>query len=74
MDIKKKRPASELDVYTERFESMGIELPEITTANPESVRNVATFLLKHKVFERDEDTLRALVDECAPEAPTDAAK
>lgn len=54
MTSRKSRSDSEYELYVQRFNSMGLELPEAATANPASMRHVATFLMKHGVFGDDE--------------------
>jgi len=54
----------EYDLYVQRFNSMGLELPEAASANPASMRCVASFLLKNGVFGED-DGLNAAAPEAA---------
>ena len=60
MGVKKLKKRG--DPYQERFNEMGLELPETVTANPASMRNVATFLVKYKVFEADNVDLAPLLE------------
>lgn len=66
---KHKTPVRE-DPYLDRFNELGLELPETVAANPRSVKNIATFLLKHKVFESDENALLPLLNENEGKAPS----
>ena len=58
MHRRRQKPASELEIYAERINSMGLELPEAAAANPGSMKCIATFLLKHRVFEPDDARLQ----------------
>ncbi len=60
--MKHKTPGQD-DAYLDRFNDLGLEFPETVAANPRSMKNIATFLMKHKVFESDEKALLPLLDE-----------
>ncbi len=60
MPGRKAKAQSEYELYLQRFNAMGLELPEAATANPASVHAITSFLLKNQVFGPDEP---------APEAP-----
>lgn len=53
MTSRKAKTDREYELYVQRFNSMGLELPESATANPASMRSVASFLMKHGVFDEE---------------------
>ena len=55
MTSRKSHSDKELELYVQRFNNLGLELPEAATANPASMRSVASFLMKHGVFGEEED-------------------
>ncbi len=71
MTPKKHKPRAQGDPYLERFNDLGLEFPESVAANPRSMKNIATFLLKHKVFESDENALLPLLGENDGKAPSE---
>ncbi len=63
MTPKKHKTRDQVDPYLDRFNDLGLEFPETVAANPRSMKNIATFLLKHKVFDSDEKALLPLLNE-----------
>lgn len=51
---RKDKGKKEFELYVSRFNAMGLELPEATTANARSMGYVASFLLHHEVFGKEE--------------------
>lgn len=54
MNRKKDKSGKEFELYKDRFNAMGLELPEAATANPVSMGYVASFLMRHEVFGKEE--------------------
>jgi hypothetical protein len=66
MHRRRPKSKSELEIYVERFNAMGLELPEAAAANPTNMRCVALFLLKNKVFDPEDARLQGIGEEPSP--------
>ncbi len=69
MKPRKQKSKTESDIYAQRFNSLGLELPEMAAANPAVMRSIAVFLLKNEVFTDELDGLDSSQAGSAPPAP-----
>lgn len=66
MTPRKAKTDTEYELYVQRFNSMGLELPEAAAANPASMRCVASFLLKNGVFDESDSLESSAAENTKP--------
>ncbi len=60
---RKTKPATDPMADLERrMGDLGIELPEAVATSKTGMRNVASFLIKHQVFDREQEDLLKLIN------------
>jgi hypothetical protein len=57
---QRKKKADQPDLYAQRLNELGLDLPEPATSNKTAMQSIARFLIEHKVFETEEDTLKTI--------------
>jgi len=57
-----KKKADFPDPYTQRLNELGLDLPEPTVSNKAAMQSIARFLIEHKVFESDDETLKDIAE------------